>query len=285
MSVRLLGSVVVLLAAVAACATAEGTEPAPPVPMPGTEARELSVPFDRYNFSPADIMILEAAEDLLIRDCMRRRGMEWEVLPPAVADDVEPPNRRRYGVVEAEVADLYGFRVPPDRPSVARRFAAREARTRRLPTAAREAAYGKTGSCLGEARDHLERGTPQVDEALFNRLITETFERSQQDPAVERVFQAWSACMREHGLRYADPLAAVADERWTGDGAPTREEIRAAQVDVRCKAETALISVWSAVEKRIQDGTVRAHAAEFQALRTAKDQQLAAARRVLSAQD
>ncbi|TMR26731.1 hypothetical protein ETD85_41515 [Nonomuraea zeae] len=265
------------MATVTAC-----SEPPPPVPAPGAEARELSVPFDRYNFSPADISLLESAEDLLVRDCMRGRGMAWEPLPPAVASDLEPPNRRRYGVVEPEVARLYGYHVAPDRPSVARRAAARESRAAHLPEKERQAVYDETGGCLRKARDRIEQGAPQVDTALFNKLITQTFEQSRRDVKVVQTFRSWSACMRAEGLRYADPLAAVTDQRWQGEGPPTEEEIRAAQADVRCKAKTALVSVWSAAEERIQGEVVRAHPEEFEALKAAKDRQSEAARAIIA---
>ncbi|MEV0147987.1 MULTISPECIES: hypothetical protein [unclassified Nonomuraea] len=283
MSARLRGAVGVLLtAATAACSTAPATRPQVPVPPPGVEARELSIPFDRYNLSPSDIGVLEGAEELLVRDCMRRRGMTWQVLPQSAAEDVEPANRRRYGVVEPEMARLFGYHTPPDRPTVARRAAARAGRMRSLSAKERQAAYGEKDGCLGQARAHLEQGTPKVDGALFNRLISETFERSQRDPEVVQVFQAWSTCMREQGRQYADPLAAVSSRRWMTDGPASPEEIRAAQADVRCKVRTGLVSVWSAVERRIQDAAISAHPAEFRALQAAKDQQLAAARAVLA---
>ncbi|MET7336751.1 hypothetical protein [Nonomuraea sp. NPDC005650] len=283
MPVRLWGAVgVLLIAATAACSTAAATEPPVPVPPPGVEARELTVPFDRYNFSPSDISILEGAEELLVRDCMRQRGLVWEALPQSAAEDLEPPNRRRYGVVEPEMARLFGYHAPPDRPTVARRAVARENRTRSLSAQERQAAYGEKDGCLPRAQAQLQQGAPQADGALFNRLISETFKQSQRDPAVVQVFRSWSTCMREQGRQYTDPLAAVTDQRWMEDGPASQEEIRAAQADVRCKAKTGLVSIWSAAEKRIQNEAIGAHPAEFQALRATKDRQFAAARAVLA---
>ncbi|MEU4510874.1 hypothetical protein AB0G05_15385 [Nonomuraea wenchangensis] len=271
----------VLLTTVTACSGAGASAPAP-VPAPGAEARELSVPFDRYNLSAADVSILDNAEDLLVRDCMRGRGMAWQPLPPAVESDLEPPNRRRYGVVEPEIARLYGYHVAPDRPSVARRAAARESRDARLSDKERQAVYDETGGCLRQARDRIEQGAPRVDAELFNKLISETFGQSQRDAKVVQVFKDWSACMRAEGLRYADPLAAISDQRWLGGGPPTPEEIRAAQADVRCKVTTGLVAVWSAAEKRIQDDAVRAHPKEFEALKAAKDRRLESARGIIA---
>ncbi|WP_146178156.1 hypothetical protein [Nonomuraea fuscirosea] len=137
MSARRRRRVAALLAALplaAACSS-----PPPPVPPPGEQARAISLPFDRYNFTPADLSVIERAEDLLVGDCMPSRGLAWETLPPSAEEDLEPPNRRRYGVVEPEIARRYGYHVAPDRPSVARRSAAGESRTASLSEQQRRA--------------------------------------------------------------------------------------------------------------------------------------------------
>ncbi|GAA0938073.1 hypothetical protein [Nonomuraea longicatena] len=51
------------------------------VPEPGAGAQRLLLLFDAYNFSPAEAMTLDVAEDLLVRDCMLRRGLAWQALP------------------------------------------------------------------------------------------------------------------------------------------------------------------------------------------------------------
>ncbi|MGP3930000.1 hypothetical protein [Nonomuraea sp. KM88] len=242
------------------------------------------MPFDRYNFSPKDMSLLKSAEDLFIHDCMRARGMKWQVLPPAVEDEIEPPNRRRYGVIEPEVARLFGYHPAPALPSVARRSAVHELRMEHLSATERHAAYGKADGCLKHARDRIQQGVPPVDAKLFNKLIFDTFAQSKRDSQVVRAFQVWSACMRDDGLHYPDPLAAAGDQRWDHDE-PTQEERRAAQTDVRCKAKSDMISVWSAAEKRLQDAAIRAHPAQFRTLQAAKDRQLDTARRILADQN
>ncbi|MEV4087681.1 hypothetical protein ACIBI7_23890 [Nonomuraea fuscirosea] len=280
MSARRRRRVAALLAALplaAACAS-----PPPPVPPPGEQARAISLPFDRYNFTPADLSVIERAEDLLVGDCMRSRGLAWETLPPSAEEDLEPPNRRRYGVVEPEIARRYGYHVAPDRPSVARRSAAGETRTASLSEQQR-AAYDESGGCLPRARARIGQGAPKVDSALFNQLITRTFEQSRREAEVVRVFRAWSACMRAEGWRYDDPLTAIADERWLDGGPATEEEIRAARADERCKARTGLVAVWVAAERRLQEDAVRAHREAFDALKAAKDRQLETARTIIAA--
>lgn len=274
----------VLLSGVMACSSsAEPRALYAPVPI-GLEARKLAVPFDRYNFSPKDLSLLKGAEDVLVHDCMRARSMKWQMLPPAVEDEIEPAHRRRYGVIEPEVARLFGYHLAPQLPSVARRGAAQQLRMERLSATERQAAYGKADGCLKQANDRIQRGVPPVDAKLFNKLIFDTFAQSKRDSQVVRAFRVWSTCMRDDGLHYADPLAAASDQRWDDDE-PTQEERRTAQTDMRCKAKSDMISVWSAAEKRLQDAAIRAHPAQFRALQAAKDQQLVTARRILADQN
>ncbi|NUW44392.1 hypothetical protein [Nonomuraea rhodomycinica] len=295
MSVRLKIAALVLVVAASGCSAATAGPPAESraraasamhVPPPGEEARALAVPFDAYNFSPAEIMTIEAAQDLLIRDCMRGQGMEWRLLPLPAEADVEPPNRRRYGVIEPRIARLFGYHAPPDRPSVARYDTERNDRLTRLSPAARRAAYGDPGGdangCSGEAEAHLAKDTQKVDASLFNTLVRQTFEESQRDGNVVRAFRAWSACMRNKGFPYPDPIAAVTDDRWLNTQQPSRQEIIAAEADVSCKKDGDLVATWAAAEERIQRDVVLAHAEYFRTLKTHKDRQLGAARRLLA---
>lgn len=295
MSVRPASAVLALVVAAGGCSAVTAESPSQPgettasavhVPLPGEEAQQLVVPFDAYNFSPAEIMTIEAAEDLLIRDCMRGQGMEWNVVPLPAEEDIEPQNRRRYGVVEPEIGRLFGYHTPSDRPSVAQYNAARDDRMKQLSPAARRAAYGDPAEdadgCSQRAREILSKDTQNIDASLFNSLISQTFDESRRDGDVGVAFHAWSACMREKGFHYPDPLAAVTDERWMSAGSPSRLEIMAAETDVWCKEKTDLVPIWAAAEKRIQQDAIRAHAAYFRALAINKDQQLEASRRVLA---
>ncbi|MET7336307.1 hypothetical protein [Nonomuraea sp. NPDC005650] len=256
------------------------------VPLPGEEARKLAVPFDAYNFSPAEIMTIEAAQDLLIRDCMRGQGVEWKLLPLPAEADIEPQNRRRYGVIEPQIARLFGYHAPLDRPSVARYNAERNDRLTELSPAARRAAYGDPArdadGCSDKAQAHLLKDAQEINESLFNTLVRQTFEESLRDGEVVRVFRAWSACMKNNGFHYPDPLAAITDDRWTNNQQPSRREITAAETDVWCKKKGDLASIWAATEKRIQQDTILAHAEYFRTLKTNKERQLKAVRWVLS---
>ncbi|MEV6150108.1 hypothetical protein AB0L53_07170 [Nonomuraea sp. NPDC052129] len=294
MSVRLKSAVLSLVVVASGCSVATADPPAESrvraasvtdVPLPGEEARKLAVPFDAYNFSPAEIMTIEAAQDLLIRDCMRGQGMEWKLSPLPAQADIEPQNRRRYGVIEPQIARSFGYHAPLDRPSVARYNAERDDQLTELSPAAR-AAYGDSAKdadgCSDKAQAHLLKDAPEVSASLFNTLVRQTFEESQRDGDVVRVFRDWSACMKKKGFDYPDPLAAITDDRWMNNQRPSHQEIMAAETDVWCKKKGDLVSIWAATEKRIQEDAILTHAAYFQALETHKERQLGAVRRVLS---
>lgn len=174
--------------------------PTGPVPLPGEEAKRISVPLDRYDPSPRDMEVISAAEDILTRRCMKDAGLDWKLAPRSAAPDAEPRNRRRYGVVEPEIAQVYGYHLPADRPSVAKRSAAMKAREKGLDAAEKKAAFGsgkELGGCVGKAKDALLADVPpDADFALLNGTIGNTYEQSMKDPAVVRVFRAWSACMK-----------------------------------------------------------------------------------------
>lgn len=297
MSVRQGAAVaLVLLCAVTACSDADGPDskaesskspaagPSASVPPPGKEAEAISVPLDRYDPSPRELEIISAAEDVLIARCMTKQGLEWKLAPRASAADAEPRNRRRYGVVEPEIAKVYGYHLPADRPTVAKRAAVRDAREKELGPAERKAALGsgkQLGGCVKKAKDELLKDAPDADFNLLNGTIGSTYEESMKDGSVVRVFDAWSACMKKDGYRYGSPMDAIQDERWLKSKQVTREEIRQARADVRCKQRTDLVAVWNAAENRIQLKAIQGESGKFKKLAQAQRAWMDAAHRVL----
>jgi hypothetical protein len=275
---------VVLSLVLAGCGAAEPPPAAVRrVPEASAEARALHVPFDDYTLSTLDIQTVEYAEDLLIRDCMRGRGLRWEMLPPPASEDPNPLNRRRYGLIEPELAARYGYHLPPQVPELAARDAVWDRRDR-LPRAERSAAYGDDGQggCTAQARRHLREDIPNFnDQYRLNDFATEDFAASQQDPEVLRVYDSWRACMATAGFDYANPFAAFDDPAWGESSRPSEREIAVAEADVRCKQETRLVETWAAAEERIQLDTIRTHPQDFASFRHTKDTHLAAARQAI----
>ncbi|MFD9115845.1 hypothetical protein [Streptomyces bottropensis] len=281
-----------LVAVTAGCAAEDGDTRRPvartrtaaeAAPAPNAEARELLLPFDAYKMSKADDYLVAAAEDVLMRDCLKAKGMDWTPRPPVKAAETDPPNRRRYGVIEDAVALRFGFHAPPDPVAEVRFTSARERRAESLSAGERRAAYGDdgTGGCWRQAHDRLLRGVPESDYDVLNRHAMRAFEESRRDPRVRAVFRRWSACMAKDGFRYADPPAVVNDPRWSASAAPSAGEIETARADVRCKEETDVVAVWRAAETRIQRTKITADPTGFEALKATRQAHLAAARRAL----
>ncbi|WP_018093651.1 MULTISPECIES: hypothetical protein [unclassified Streptomyces] len=101
--------------------------PAPHSLTVSRQARQLRLPLDAYASTVAETHLVEDAQDILMRRCMKGRGLEWKTLPLVDAQDTEPPNLRRYGADEAE-ALRNGCHPSPDPPSVIRRSRAWDAR-------------------------------------------------------------------------------------------------------------------------------------------------------------
>jgi hypothetical protein len=271
----------VLLLVVAGCATGS-PRAAPAVPEVDAAARALHLPFDRYKLSTLDIHTIEHAEDLLVRECMRDHGLDWQMLPPPGRQDPDPRNRRRYGLIERELAERFGYHIPPLSPKLAEREAVWTQRDR-LPLAERAAAYGSDGrgGCASRARDALREDLPKVDETRLYDYSGAALDASQRDPAVVRVLDEWGACMAAADFRYPTPAAAFDDPDWAASSRPSAREIAVAEADVRCKRRTHLVEAWSAAETRIQLEVIRAHPADFAGFRMVKDTHLAAARGVI----
>ncbi|SKA02251.1 hypothetical protein SAMN02745673_02195 [Marinactinospora thermotolerans DSM 45154] len=281
---RFLAAGLVLAAAGCAAAPEDPQEGGPPEV--GLQVRALHVPLDDYNLSRPDIETIEYAEDLLIGACMRDLGLDWELLPPPEEHDADPLNRRRYGLVEPEVARRYGYHPPPPAPGQRAREEARRVRAA-LPLGEQVAAYGTDGrgGCLAEARERLGADVPGFDAGVLNGYIGDTFEASRRDPRVVEVVGAWSACMRERGYAYEDPLDVLSDPAWAETEEASSREVAVAGADVLCKAETDLVAVWNAVEDEIQREVIDANPGDFALFGRVRDAELDAAREVIEATD
>jgi hypothetical protein len=191
-------------------------------------------------------------------------------------------NRRRYGVIEMAIAEKYGYHVPEGLltpADVEHKYDAREAS---LSDAQKEAAYGKDG-CGSQAVRQLQPADDE-DPALLTKLDGESLQNSQSNPRVAAALNAWRDCVREQGLAYQDPFAAVSDTRWWADdnAGPSPQELAVAVADVRCKEHTGLVEAWQAAEVRIQDDMIAQNADYFGRLSASLQRQLAAAQAVLS---
>lgn len=249
----------------------------------GENVRSLTLPFDAYTLSPFEMRTLDYAEDLLVRDCMRGRGMDWRVLPAPEEEGTDPAHRRRYGVIEAEVAERYGYGAPPGSADEVLVEETREDRLTLLATEHRAAYGSESGAgCLEEAGGDAMAGVPDMDHDLLNSYIHAGFEASRNAPAVADAFSDWSACMADRGFDYPTPSEASDDARWTGgEEGPSTEEAEVATADVACKEHASVVGVWRDAEAAEQEELIQEHPEDFALFAQVKEVRLETARTVL----
>ncbi|GHG90816.1 hypothetical protein [Streptomyces lanatus] len=291
-SPRLLAAALMALLLTTGCSTGESTDAGPTAPKqtapkPTAEVLGLVLPFDAYEISHQESFTVAKARDLLMRNCMRRRGHEWKTLDyPAHVDDLR--NRRRYGVIEIEVARNFGYHATPEILSAADDVTdRRKERDEHLGSDAVRAAYDEKNGCGYQANDFLERDGGSADYDRFNELSSKLLTEAKKQPEVVGTLRDWQSCMRKKGFTYRTPDDAIADRRWwteksdTGKSDTGKSEIATAVADVQCKEQTSLVKTLYTAESRLQRQAVARERSYFDGLAAAKARNLRNARDVI----
>jgi hypothetical protein len=285
--------------AAGACAPAPRATPAAPPAVTAfptvTSVSTLHLPIERYLLPPLQAVQADWIRSVQVSSCMRRFGFSYPagIRPTAGSQAVNAYTVmfRRYGVTEAPSVRVWGYHVPRPFVGAAPRPATPEKRvasqdeetvlTGQDPSTGKPAVrYGgravPAGGCLdepvsaaGSGFGGLSEPDPEADR-ITAALKDESFTASTADPRVKAAFARWSACMAQHGYRFADPLTAAGVPSMAAPG-PTPAEIAQAEDDVACKAKTRLVGIWFAVESAYQAAEIRANAAKFEAIRKARD--------------
>jgi hypothetical protein len=236
----------------------DAQEPATGRMLDVTDLRTFTLPLDPYRFTDANLPKNAKAEPVLIRQCMRGFGLDYEI--PAAAAPTVVGAERRYGLADEEAAKVHGYHLPltsqPDRTGPSAKAAQPSAEAMAVLRGEGQSSYGgqrvPDGGCVGQARRKLAEGAPKVhDERLGDELARQSYFRTREDSRVQRANLEWSACMKQAGYDYADPFKAVNDPQFESEVATPRE-IAVAVVDVRCKKTSNLINVMASVETAYQ---------------------------------
>jgi hypothetical protein len=224
---------------------------------------------------------MNSAVYLLANKCMARKGLSW---PQPVGPIGHPrsPNERRYGIIDSESAQDFGYQVPP--PLGATRAqeaqqAARNVERQKLLTDTLISAYAGNGrgqdGCRGEARRELGlsylEGT--IDDPVAE-VSGKAWAATVADPSAKRVDREWSLCMSRHGYRYPDPHQAAGawKPKPTRDPArpidpPSHEEVEMALTDIKCKAQVNYVERWQHIETEHQRLEMRPRLKDLDAMR------------------
>lgn len=292
---------------ISSCTAGSGRMPPPLGAVPLVrDATNLTLPLDAYSFDDHDYIMVKRAQARLVADCMQRFGVAYpsDVTPAALVPgtgfpDLDHPNVRRYGLLDAAAAATRGYDPPPD------------------PTAAGDKTDPKKGDggimltprvllllngkpppefagtmpadvdgnrlpadgCTGAAQRRLAGGTTAQSIQLPSVLGAGTARLAENDSRVRTAMTAWSACMKRDGYQYRSSREPN-NVGWPEP--PGAAEIATATADVACKQQTNLVGIWSAVESAYQKQTIERHSRQLAALRTYIDTMARAAAQVVN---
>ncbi|MFD4206924.1 hypothetical protein ACFWRG_13140 [Micromonospora tulbaghiae] len=224
-------------------AASAAAEPVPPATAPAADVRY-------------------AATQVLIRDCMQRRGFRYWPVPrqpvpelrefPYVLDDVSYARRYGYGgalerrLQEAMAADpnaRYVRELPPERGGAAVRAVngdPGEPDALRATLPAGGVLRRSSHSCTSEAERQLYRDLPGWYRVtrITDNLAGLRVGRVLADPRYADGVAAWRRCMRAAGHDVADPASARASAPEPASGSVTPGEIRLAAAEATCATRT-----------------------------------------------
>jgi hypothetical protein len=271
-------------AVLAGCGVAAGAPPATGEPDLGfvptvTSYADVEWPLDRYRTTPEESLTLSRAEDVVVRDCLARFGIEYAAPERLLVPDVDRP----IGVISAEDAARLGYRSP----HTAEIGAVDKAKAEEAPLSpeamgvlsgkGKRTVNGVTvpaGGCNGEVSRALATRDPNRENLVVG-MAADSYAMAEADSRVRAVFTRWSECMSAAGFDYRDPWAAN-DDPVFGTEAPTAAELETARADVACRAEVNVNGIWvaviSAYQERLIDGnldTLNQRRAEIEAQLTA----------------
>ncbi|MFC8678048.1 hypothetical protein ACFUEN_35835 [Streptomyces griseorubiginosus] len=265
----------------------EGASQPVQAPKPTRQVLDLVLPFDKYELTQQENYTVAKARDFLIKQCMEKRGHEWNILHyPSRVDEIK--NRRRYGVIEMQVAREFGYHansaILSGNEDVQQQ---RNERDKLLDHDGMQAAYKEKTGCGYKANDVLDRGGVSADYHLFNRLSSELLADAKKDQDVVRITRRWSACMKDQGHVYRTPDEAISDPSWwkKESGKASSAEKTVAIADVQCKSHVNLVSALFETETKLQNQAIKQHDAYFDKLAKARATYLEHVQNVIEKRD
>ncbi|MEV1089814.1 hypothetical protein [Streptomyces microflavus] len=247
-------------------------------------AEGLSLPLDSYFASSAQAQMLDRAQDVLKKQCMKRYGFSYA--PPPLPEVVPVKGiGNRYGIADPADAANFGYGGPDvatqaDDPPLGEDEAAvfngpDELDPDSLPNSQEEvddlpASTGNAnlvnglvvppGGCIRESFLKLYAPRAGAVDILFTQdLERESFARSRADSRVKDAASAWSACMGRSGYEVSDPMNPGKELNLTEDLSGEKATAIAVQ-DVECKKRANLIKIWFAVESSYQHEVLKREA-------------------------
>lgn len=240
----------------------------------------LPQPLASLQLSSAQQRSLDHAEDVLVRRCMRTRGLDFPVQPTAAAQGFTDPNP--YGLLDpAEAAKQgYGLHGPTKGNTPDRTWTARETRAllgtpaheKKLPLPGGGYTVENTDGCFSQAQDKLYgqawKRLHYGEETLFARELA----RVRQDPGVREAKTSWASCMRASGYRVAalqnvmddavQSMASTGSDRASGQAQFTKLW-KQAQRDAACQRKAKVVSAFRRAQDAVEPVVTRGESSDL----------------------
>jgi hypothetical protein len=157
-----------------------------------------------------------------------------------------------YGFFDPENPVEYGYANPPNVPALYSEVADPSVEPELLT------------KCGDEAEQHSNGLSLTMESSL---LPNEGPPTPVSDSRYVSVVNDWSACMKTRGFTYADPLSAIADERWRFElSGPSSAQKATAAADIACKQQTNLVAKAAAIQAAYDQAYITSHRAELAAV-------------------
>ncbi|WP_405817107.1 hypothetical protein OG241_21235 [Streptomyces sp. NBC_01390] len=265
----------------AGCTQSGGTTPDPALPRPFAKA---------LFYDQQERQVLHTADERLVADCMRRRGLHYDPQPLATGG-TDPQDVNPYGLLTVTQARQDGYGITSARlaarPLDTNGDHAREPRWSHalLGTKSHEVRLHLPGgveflynsdACVTQARQTLygadyDRLSSRY-QVLSNQVVTAVL----KDPRYLRAQHRWAVCMRAAGLAVTtsdDPRGLVEQrlERATGarPAQPhdvARYELKVAGQDADCQRTTDLPHTVTEAQSRAETAVAGAHPTDLSRL-------------------
>ncbi|GAA3771026.1 hypothetical protein ACFS5L_12610 [Streptomyces phyllanthi] len=262
----------------AGCTTSTSERPGPAQPQRDTAAK--SSRSEGRELTDAERVLVQRAEQLLIKECMEGEGFKYWVGPLPTVDDLKGGG---YVLTDADWAKRHGYGSRlEEKLQDAQRSDPNHAYANGLPQKER-VRYGKTleggpsggmltaelpgggtvqtprHSCLSKAKEQLygdfetwfraEKTTTNLTDLYVPDLL--------EDKRFVSALKEWSACMREAGHGYADPpeIRAELPELTKGlsPDASHAVEVKLAVDEAVCATKTPLSATAHALDEKYRD--------------------------------
>ncbi|MFJ8930452.1 hypothetical protein ACIRLA_28075 [Streptomyces sp. NPDC102364] len=261
---------------------------------------DKSLPIEAYMYTKDQTDQLNNAVVTLRQDCMQNFGFTYEDQKAQGMFEPKSITQFRYGMTDADDVAVHGYK-----PAGSEKKVVKPAPVKLAPAAttaltgtdnanvkpgSTEAKGGQdingkkvpAGGCIGEANRKLGATSAQGfgDAPVVVKVNTDSWAKSYNDKRVRAVFTKWSACMKQKGYAYADPMKAGDDPQWQKTTTATPREQQVASADVACKQKNNVLGVWYSVDVAYQKQMIEQNAEALNDVKKRLDKQLKLAAQV-----